>query len=115
MEVSSHMLHKISAGIVIIDSNYKVVDSNESFARLMGEETEDLYQTIPGLKGASVQVLVPEVGQVAVALQACAGDSQRGPPPSSLYFCEGWYHRGVLNFLTLNSFTMGRHPCRWIC
>jgi len=61
MEVSSYMLHKISAGIVIIDSNYKVVDSNESFAHLMGEETEDLYETIPGLKGAAVQVLVPEV------------------------------------------------------
>jgi PAS domain S-box-containing protein len=60
MEVSSHMLHKISAGIVIIDSNYKVVDSNESFARLMGEETEELYETIPGLRGAAVQVLVPE-------------------------------------------------------
>lgn len=61
MEVSSHMLHKISAGIVIIDNNYKVVDSNESFARLMGEETEDLYETIPGLKDAAVQVLVPDV------------------------------------------------------
>lgn len=61
MEVSSHMLHKISAGIVIIDSNYKVVDSNQSFARLMGEETEDLYETIPGLKGAAVQVLVPDI------------------------------------------------------
>jgi PAS domain S-box-containing protein len=61
MEVSSHMLHKISAGIVMIDNNYKVIDSNESFARLMGEETEDLYQTIPGLKDAAVQVLVPEV------------------------------------------------------
>lgn len=61
MEVSSQMLHKISAGVVIIDSNYKVVDSNESFARLMGEETLELYETIPGLKGASVQVLVPEV------------------------------------------------------
>ncbi len=61
MEVSSHMLHKISAGIVIIDNNYKVVDSNETFARLMGEETEELYQTIPGLKGAAIQVLVPEV------------------------------------------------------
>ncbi|MCA1759534.1 MAG: PAS domain S-box protein, partial [Bacteroidales bacterium] len=61
MEVSSHMLHKISAGVVIIDSNYKVVDSNESFARLMGEETEELYETIPGLKGAAIQVLVPDV------------------------------------------------------
>ena len=61
MEVSSYMLHKISAGIVIIDYNFKVVDSNESFAALMGEETEDLYKTIPGLKDAAVQVLVPDV------------------------------------------------------
>ena len=61
MEVSSYMLHKISAGIVIIDNNYKVVDSNESFARLMGEETEELYKTIPGLKDAAIQVLVPDV------------------------------------------------------
>ncbi len=63
MEVSSHMLHKITAGIVIIDSNFKIVDSNESFARLMGEETEELYHTIQGLKGASIQGLVPEVIQ----------------------------------------------------
>lgn len=61
IEISSYMLHKISAGIVIIDALYKVIDSNESFANLMGEETTELYQTIPGLKGAAVQGLVPEV------------------------------------------------------
>jgi len=60
-EVSSHMLHKISAGIIMMDHNYKVIDSNESFAQLMGEETEELYETIPGLKGADVKVLVPDV------------------------------------------------------
>ena len=61
MEVSSFMLHKIRAGIVIVDDSYKVVDSNESFAKLMGDETFELYQTIPGLKGATLQVLVPDV------------------------------------------------------
>ncbi len=61
MEVSSHMLHKINLGIVLIDQNHRVVDSNESFARLMGEESMELYETIPGLKGADVSVLVPEV------------------------------------------------------
>lgn len=61
MEVSSHMLHKISAGIIMMDQNFKVVDSNESFAKLMGEETAELYETIPGLKGAEVKGLVPEV------------------------------------------------------
>jgi len=61
MEVSSQMIHKISAGIVMMDRDYKVVDSNESFAKLMGEEAEELYETIPGLKGADIRGLVPEV------------------------------------------------------
>ena len=61
MAVSSHMLHKISAGILMMDNDFKVVDSNKSFAKLMGEDTEELYETIPGLKGANVKVLVPEI------------------------------------------------------
>lgn len=60
MEVSSQMIHKIAAGIIMMDSDFKVVDSNESFAKLMGEEIEELYETIPGLKGADVRGLVPE-------------------------------------------------------
>lgn len=61
MEVSSHMMHKINVGILMMDSHFKVIDSNESFAKLMGEETIELFKTIPGLNGADVSVLVPEV------------------------------------------------------
>ncbi len=61
MEVSSHMLHKINMGIVLMNKNHKVIDSNQSFAKLMGEETTELFDTIPGLKGADVKELVPEV------------------------------------------------------
>ena len=61
MIISSHMLHKIRAGIVIINADFKVIDSNESFAQLMGEDITELYETIPGLKGADVAELVPEV------------------------------------------------------
>jgi len=61
MEASSQMIHKIAAGIVMVDKDLKVVDSNESFAKIMGEEIEELYETIPGLKGADVSGLVPEV------------------------------------------------------
>jgi PAS domain S-box-containing protein len=61
MEISSHMLHKINVGILMMDENHKVVDSNESFARLMGEETTELFETIPGLKGADTGGIVPEV------------------------------------------------------
>ncbi len=61
MEVSSHMMHKINVGIIMMDQHNKVVDSNKSFAQLMGEETEDLFETIPGLKGADAEVLIPEI------------------------------------------------------
>ncbi len=61
MIISSHMLHKISAGVIIVNKDYKVIDSNESFADLMGDETKELYETIPGLRGADVKELVPEV------------------------------------------------------
>lgn len=60
MEVSSRMIHRISSGIVMVDNNLKIVDSNESFAKLMGKDTEELYETIPGLKGAGVKGLVPD-------------------------------------------------------
>jgi PAS domain S-box-containing protein len=61
MEISSHMMHKINVGIIMMDENSKVIDSNESFAKLMGDETVELFDTIPGLKGADVKFLVPEV------------------------------------------------------
>lgn len=59
--IASAMLQKIRAGIVIVDQNMKVVSCNETFAHLMGEETEELYEAIPGLQGADVKELVPEI------------------------------------------------------
>ncbi|MDD4109808.1 MAG: PAS domain-containing protein, partial [Prolixibacteraceae bacterium] len=61
MEISSYMMHKINVGIIMMDQNEKVVDSNESFAKLMGEETIELFDTIPGLKGADAKVMIPDV------------------------------------------------------
>jgi len=59
--IASAMMHKIRAGIIIIDSEFKVIDSNEAFAKLCGSEIEELYETIPGLHGADLKELVPEV------------------------------------------------------
>lgn len=59
--IASAMLQKIRAGIVIVDHNMKVVNCNETFAHLMGEEAEELYEAIPGLQGADVKELVPEI------------------------------------------------------
>ncbi len=59
--VSSTMLQKIRAGIVIVDSNLKIIDSNLGFAKLVGGDNEELFETIPGLKGADLEMLVPGV------------------------------------------------------
>lgn len=59
--IASAMMHKIRAGIIIIDSDFKVIDSNEAFAKLCGTEIEELYETIPGLHGADLKELVSDV------------------------------------------------------
>ncbi len=59
--IASAMMHKIRAGIIIIDSEFKVIDSNEGFAKMFGPEIEELYETIPGLRGADLKELVPDV------------------------------------------------------
>jgi PAS domain S-box-containing protein len=59
--IASAMMQKIRAGIIIVDSDLKVIDSNEAFAKLLGPEIEELYETIPGLHGAELKELVPDV------------------------------------------------------
>ena len=59
--IASAMMHKIRAGIIIVDSDLKVLDSNEAFAKILGTEIEELYETIPGLHGAELKELVPDI------------------------------------------------------
>lgn len=73
-EVSSQMIHKISAGIVMVNDAFKIVDSNESFARLMGEDIDDLYETIPGLTGADAKSIIPDVILKMIASVLTSGE-----------------------------------------
>jgi PAS domain S-box-containing protein len=59
--ISTTMLEKIRAGIVIVDDKLKIINSNIGFARMFGEENEELFETIPGLQGAELDMLVPEL------------------------------------------------------
>ncbi|WP_439185581.1 [Fe-Fe] hydrogenase large subunit C-terminal domain-containing protein [Carboxylicivirga taeanensis] len=51
------LVQKIPSGVVIIDDDYKVVEMNASFARLMGAETELCYEANPGMRGADLDKL----------------------------------------------------------
>jgi transcriptional regulator with PAS, ATPase and Fis domain len=58
--IASAMLHKIRSGIIIVDSDLQVINSNPGFATLLGGDLEGLYETVPGLKGAHLKDLVPD-------------------------------------------------------
>ena len=53
------LLKKIPQGIVIVNESLKIVDTNEKFASMLGEEVKALYETNPGLHGADITKLVP--------------------------------------------------------
>lgn len=58
-ETTTAMLDKISAGVVIVDENLKVIESNRAFINMLGEDARMIDEMIPGLKGAELVSLVP--------------------------------------------------------
>ena len=53
------LLRCIPAGVVIVNDRLHIIECNEYFARLFGEETCAAYEARPGLEGASLEKIVP--------------------------------------------------------
>lgn len=53
------VLQKLRAGIIIADKNLKVLLTNKTFIRIVGEDAEEINEVIPGLQGADVTKLLP--------------------------------------------------------
>ena len=58
-ETITTMLDKLKAGVVIVDTNLKVIESNRVFADMLGDEAQQIAEMVPGLKGADLQSLLP--------------------------------------------------------
>lgn len=56
---SNAMLRCIPAAVVIVDRNLNLVESNRRFAELCGEDAVEIFETVPGMAGASVVKLLP--------------------------------------------------------
>lgn len=56
---SSALLRKIPSGVVIVNDQLKIIEANSSFARMMGREIEQLYETVPGLVDADLHKIAP--------------------------------------------------------
>ncbi len=55
------MLQKIPSSLVVVDKNLRILQSNQSFIDLAGEEAREINLVIPGLTGADLKSLMPHV------------------------------------------------------
>ncbi len=53
------ILARMDAGVVIIDSDFKVIESNDAFIKMLGEDALEIAEIIPGLSGADIKTLLP--------------------------------------------------------
>ncbi len=58
-ETITAMMQKLNAGVLIVDENLKIVQSNEGFINILGEEAREINEIIPGLVGADLKTLLP--------------------------------------------------------
>jgi len=54
-----NMMEKLPSGVVIVDSNLKILHSNQSFINIAGEDAKAVADVIPGMAGADLKALVP--------------------------------------------------------
>lgn len=53
------LIKTMPSGIVIVDDKLKIVECNQNWAKLMGEEAEMLYDVKPGMEGAYIEKIIP--------------------------------------------------------
>lgn len=58
-ETIHSMLQKLPSGVVILNKQLKIVQSNQSFIDILGEEAAAINEVIPGLSGADLKTLLP--------------------------------------------------------
>ena len=58
-EIVRRMLHKLPSMVVICDEKLKILQTNNSFIELLGEDAREINEVIPGLAGADLKTLLP--------------------------------------------------------
>lgn len=58
-DTTSALLKNLPSAAVIVDDKLKVIESNESFIKVLGEDAEMINEIIPGLVGADLKTLLP--------------------------------------------------------
>ncbi|MCF8346871.1 MAG: 4Fe-4S binding protein [Bacteroidales bacterium] len=56
--ITKTMLQKLPSAVVILDEKLKIIQANESFINLLGEEAIEINEVIPGMTGADLKTLL---------------------------------------------------------
>ena len=54
------IINHIYPAMALVDNNMKILQSNEPFIDILGEEAKEINEIIPGLKGADITTLLPQ-------------------------------------------------------
>ena len=57
--ITKAMLQKLPSAVIILDETLKIIQANESFIKLLGEEALEINEVIPGMTGADLKTLLP--------------------------------------------------------
>ncbi|MBE0675699.1 MAG: 4Fe-4S dicluster domain-containing protein [Bacteroidales bacterium] len=58
-DMMNNMLEKLPSGVIIADSNLKILHSNQAFINIIGEDARAIAEIVPGLTGADLKTLLP--------------------------------------------------------
>ncbi|TRX64302.1 [Fe-Fe] hydrogenase large subunit C-terminal domain-containing protein [Carboxylicivirga sp. M1479] len=57
-KTTTAMLNKLRAGVVIVDKRLNVLEANQRFIEMLGDDAREIAEVVPGLKGAELKSLV---------------------------------------------------------
>ncbi|MFO7878484.1 MAG: [Fe-Fe] hydrogenase large subunit C-terminal domain-containing protein [Bacteroidota bacterium] len=59
MQMTTSMMQKLPSGVVIVDKDLRIIQSNNRFIDILGEEAHNIADVIPGLETADLRSLLP--------------------------------------------------------
>ncbi len=66
---ASGLLRTMPSGVIIVDEHLKVIEMNKNFAKLFGADIETVFDSNPGMEGASLEKIAPFHGLFTHVLQ----------------------------------------------
>lgn len=83
---SNVLLQRMPAGVVLVDEQLEIIDSNRKFAELLGEDGVLAAEAKPGLVGADLKKFIPFHKMFASVIQSGEEKLERDVRTSSAYY-----------------------------